>query len=428
MKPSICPILLAVAALALGGLPVRAQDGGAIRVLPWHEARPDERADVRWALAKRLPEAPEIDGVPDEALWEQAGALDGFSYEGPQDKVRLWAAVGHADGHLFVAGRAEGEVGPDDRFVVLFDSWGDRESAQTMAVRADGARSFRAWAEGRPASWRPGADVATHAEDGAWAFEARFPRTDFADPDNDALGFNLLYMGAVRAAWNPPAAPVEAIPPLGRLAYEHRPLTVIEARVGVLGRGENRLALRVANSSAGRLGARVLINVEDDRGRSVQRRYRFDARPAGNTDVAMWFPLPGDGPYTLGIFLLDEELRRHTALYRRNIRPAETLKAEVAEQDADGLTLRLDWPIPPPRREALELIATLMRASAGEVLARAQMDAEEHPGAEVRVVARDLDKGEYRVRLILSRRGLVLRSRTVNLRVGEEGLEEAGVE
>lgn len=420
--------MLAAVASALFGLGGRATGGGAIRILPLDEERPDERAIVRWALAKHLPDSPEIDGVIEADLWEQAGALEGFSFEGDGGNVRLWAAAGHAEEHLFVAARAEGEVRRDDRFVVLFDAWGDRQSAQAMTIRADGARSLRGWAEGRPVSWRPHAEVATHFEEGAWAFEARIPRRDFADPDNDALGFNLLYQGAVRAAWNPPAAPAGDIPPLGRLAYEHRPLCVLEARVGVLGRGENRLALRVANSARERLPARVLINVEDARGRSVQRRYRFDARPAGDTAVAMWFPLPGDGPFTLGVFLLDEDLRRHAALYRRSIRPAETLEAEVADQDADGATFHLSWPITGPRREALELVATLTQAPAGETMARGNLDVTEHPGAAVRVATTGLEGGEYRVRLILSRGGLVVRSRTAHLRVGEDGLEEARVE
>lgn len=426
---NLARLCLLFAALALAPVLAAGEGatGGAIRITPHEPEVPDEddRPPVRWALVRRLPEEPEIDGDLDLVLWEEAEVLDGFVFDGPEDKVRLWVAVGHRGGAFYVAGRAEGDVGEDDRFEVLFDTWGDRESMQRMAVRGDGARSFRTRVEGRVEAWRPRAEVATRTQRGGWTFEARIPREAFADPDNDAFGFNVLYRGQVSAAWNPPAPSPDATVSLGRLAYEHRPLSIVEARVGVLTVGENRLRLAVANAAPERRRARLLLNVESADGRSTQRRYRFEARPEGETLIAVGFPLVGQSPFVLEVFLLDPDLRRLAAVYRRGMEPAESLEMEVVEQDADGLTARFAWPFPPVVREGLTLVATLTEVGGAQTLVSERLELDEHGGAIVRFSTADLAPGDYRARANIQRGRSLIRTKSLRLRVGEEGLEEA---
>jgi hypothetical protein len=173
-------------------------------------ARPD---GVKLAHASRAPEAPRVDGVLDDAVWQRATVHADFVQYEPDEGAPVTEPtefrVLYTDRGMFVAIRAHDsqasaisglltrrdESSPSDDVTVLIDSYRDRRTAFGFAVNAAGVkRDFYVYADTQEDDrWDAVWDVATTLDDEGWSAEFFIPFSQlrFAATDRQTFGFNI---------------------------------------------------------------------------------------------------------------------------------------------------------------------------------------------------------------------------------------------
>jgi hypothetical protein len=162
----------------------------------------------RSVSAARVQEAPSVDGILDEAIWERAPVADGFVQREPDEGAAASepsaVRVAYDDEALYIGARLydsrpEGIQSvlarrdtdtPADEFWVALDSYNDRRTAFVFVVNPagtksdwliyDGNRTDRGW----DAVW----DVATRVDSAGWTVEMTIPLNQlrFSIPDDGA--------------------------------------------------------------------------------------------------------------------------------------------------------------------------------------------------------------------------------------------------
>ncbi len=190
---------------ALGSMPLQAQDNAV-------EERMVTNA-VRSFEAVRVDTAPVIDGIIDEAVWQQAEMITDFHQTSPGDgdptsePTELY--VVYTDQALYIAARMydsdpelisaptirHGQGLPfDDRLVVILDPFNQGRAGYRFETNLNGVRhdalyenttSFRL-------DWNTIWETATSVEDNAWVAEIEIPFKSLPfDPNVETWGFNF---------------------------------------------------------------------------------------------------------------------------------------------------------------------------------------------------------------------------------------------
>jgi len=162
----------------------------------------------------RLDSAPRIDGVLDEAMWEQATLVSDFHQVEPiefaapgertevrvfftRDAVyvgaRMYQDPARITANILKQG-SEAKIWDDDWFGFDIDPWNARRSgyffiANPNGVRWDGAfKNISAFDENWTGIWQ----VETHGDDQGWTAEFELPFSSISfNPDTDTWGFNF---------------------------------------------------------------------------------------------------------------------------------------------------------------------------------------------------------------------------------------------
>ncbi|MCI5106207.1 MAG: carbohydrate binding family 9 domain-containing protein [Pseudomonadales bacterium] len=194
-----------IALSALGALPLQAQDNEGEERIVTNAPRSFE--------AVRVDTAPVIDGIIDEAVWQQAEMITDFHQTSPGDgdptsePTELY--VVYTDQALYIAARMydsdpelisaptirHGQGLPfDDRLVVILDPFNQGRAGYRFETNLNGVRhdalyenttSFRL-------DWNTIWETATSVEDDAWVAEIEIPFKSLPfDPNVETWGFNF---------------------------------------------------------------------------------------------------------------------------------------------------------------------------------------------------------------------------------------------
>lgn len=205
-KPVLRTAIQSVLTLsALGALPLQAQDNEGEERIVTYAPRSFEAA--------RVDTAPVIDGIIDEAVWQQAEMITDFHQTSPGDgdptsePTELY--VVYTDQALYIAARMydsepelisaptirHGQGLPfDDRLVVILDPFNQGRAGYRFETNLNGVRhdalyenttSFRL-------DWNTIWETATSVEDDAWVAEIEIPFKSLPfDPNVETWGFNF---------------------------------------------------------------------------------------------------------------------------------------------------------------------------------------------------------------------------------------------
>jgi hypothetical protein len=170
-------------------------------------------AAVATASAMRAPQAPKIDGVSDDAIWQSAPRSTGFRTFEPtvdqEPKHRTEFQVAYDDRHLYVFVRMfdpapdsimtalsrRDQRGPSDQIKLIIDSYNDKRSGFEFAVNPVGVkRDFSMSNDGNEdASWDGIWDVGTLIDSLGWTAEFRIPLSQlrYANAESHEFGFGI---------------------------------------------------------------------------------------------------------------------------------------------------------------------------------------------------------------------------------------------
>ncbi|CAN5614617.1 hypothetical protein BH23GEM9_BH23GEM9_35470 [soil metagenome] len=175
----------------LGAMPLSAQDAPADR--PGGPAM-DDHAAAPVAHAVHATESIRIDGVLDEAIWQSAEPVTGFTQivptEGAPAAERTEIRFAFSDNALYIGarlydsqpvttrlGRRDGSMTASDWLTVIIDSYHDHRTAFGFEVNPSGVRRDQTRAEGagEDDSWDPVWEAATTIDEHGWTAEIRIP-------------------------------------------------------------------------------------------------------------------------------------------------------------------------------------------------------------------------------------------------------------
>ena len=171
-------------------------------------------AAPRLAAARRVPQAPTLDGLLGDAAWQGAEILTGFSQRDPDEgqpgTERTEAWVTYTDHAMYIAIRAHDsepdaisarltrrdEDSPSDWLMVGIDSYNDRRTAFVFSVNPAGVKRdvyiFNDSDEDE--SWDAVWDVAVHRDEQGWVaeFEIPFSQLRFPAAAEHRFGFQIV--------------------------------------------------------------------------------------------------------------------------------------------------------------------------------------------------------------------------------------------
>ncbi|MES2150089.1 MAG: DUF5916 domain-containing protein [Pseudomonadota bacterium] len=159
--------------------------------------------------------AVKLDGVLDEAVWQQAPVHDNFFENQPLDKVaakvRTEVRIAYDDKYFYIGVKAfdpdpqalrapftrRDKISGDQDFIGLFlDPSGARKSAQILYINPRGAFTDGIYSDTNGEDFAPDfdVDVATARFDGGWSAEVRIPFSSIAYAAGQGAPWNLLVM------------------------------------------------------------------------------------------------------------------------------------------------------------------------------------------------------------------------------------------
>ena len=175
---------------------------------PPAQAAHDDRP-VATATRTELP--PRIDGVLDDAVWDAAIPVDGFTQidpeEGRPSRQRTVVRVLYDDDALYVGarlyddgqvigrlGRRDMALGDSDWFGVMIDSYHDHRTAFGFDVNPAGVRRDEIKViEADDNSWDPVWDVATSVDEEGWTAEYRIPFSQLRFSEAEAQTWGVQF-------------------------------------------------------------------------------------------------------------------------------------------------------------------------------------------------------------------------------------------
>jgi hypothetical protein len=215
-----CVTALVVAlglAAAVPGLSAQGQGGGA-----------GSAANRAMAQALRVNEAPRLDGVLDEAMWQQASPLDNFlqaePLEGQLASQRTEVRVVYDETAIYVGAvlfdtepsaivvsdtSRDAGLGDQDSFQIILDTFRDRSNGFVFGTNSSGAQyDAQVRNQGsQNSSWDASWEVRTASRDDGWTAEFRIPlRTLRYGPPPQMWGVNFMrniQRTRERAYWAP---------------------------------------------------------------------------------------------------------------------------------------------------------------------------------------------------------------------------------
>ena len=171
-------------------------------------------ADRPVATALRVIEAPTIDGLLDEAVWQRSTPLTDFvqaePLEGQAATEKTEVRVLYTDAAIFVGARLhdgapaqivttdtsrDAGLGNQDSFQVIFDTFQDRQNGFVFGTNATGIQfDAQVRNQGNPSSsWDGSWEVRTRHDEEGWTAEFRIPlRTLRYGPPPQAWGVNFM--------------------------------------------------------------------------------------------------------------------------------------------------------------------------------------------------------------------------------------------
>jgi hypothetical protein len=202
------PAVASVALLAFAGLPVASAQGVGTATGSGTAARQSV------ATAVRVTEVPTIDGVLDEAMWQQAAPLTDFvqaePLEGQPASESTEVRVLYSDAAIFVGvtlhdsdpsqivttdTRRDSGLGDQDSFQLIFDTFSDQQNGFVFGTNAAGIQhDAQVRNQGNPStSWDASWEVRTQSGETGWTAEFRIPlRTLRYGPPPQRWGVNFM--------------------------------------------------------------------------------------------------------------------------------------------------------------------------------------------------------------------------------------------
>ena len=165
------------------------------------------------AIAHKVTQAPEIDGLNNDDIWRTAPKIDGFKQFEPKDgadpSFKTEFQVGYDERNLFVFIRAydphpdsirhaltrRDVRGPSDQLKLIIDSFNDNRTGFEFAVNPDGVkRDFAVYDDGNEDdSWNGVWDVEAKVDSLGWTAEFRIPLSQlrYSRADVHTFGFGV---------------------------------------------------------------------------------------------------------------------------------------------------------------------------------------------------------------------------------------------
>ena len=417
----------------------RVTQAGARVALNFDPPQPASELPItRTLLARRLSEAPRIDGRIDDKAWRSASTLGAFHYAGTTKKpapIRTHAFVGHFAGVLYVAaqcdepdmkrlgGQAEVEsetsIMSGDGFEICLDSFHDRRIARRVIINPAGAVAECVAIKRLPdlvLPWDSHCVSAVAKNANGWSVEVAIPRSALDAPHNDIIGFNLIRRrpGTEGApfAWSPTPAGSEPFASLGNLSFETRPCSIQKVEVGWPYVGNNRVRVWLRNGSTRDLKLHVSLATRRPDRKVDRSRYKL-ILPAGKiTEHGFAHRFGASGRCDL-VFTVMDEADEHTIaqFMRPNLEVADSpLVLESARPGRNGTMLRARFRILLPMHELADarLVAQVRDLKSSRRPGTFTVDGPESRSGEVEVGIAALPTGEYRLNLRLSKNDVQL--------------------
>jgi len=191
--------------LLIAGAPARAsaQTAEGPRASTGHAAR-----------AVKVPQAPRVDGVLDEELWQKAAPVTNFTQaeplEGQPASQRTEVRLVYDGAAIFVGVRLhdtdpsrivvtdtsrDAGMGDQDSFQIIFDTFKDRQNGFVFGTNATGVQyDAQVRSQGvQDSTWDASWDVKTQIDDDGWTAEFRIPlRTLRYGPPPQSWGVNFM--------------------------------------------------------------------------------------------------------------------------------------------------------------------------------------------------------------------------------------------
>ena len=173
----------------------------------------ESRVETKSFRAVRVEEAPVMDGVLDDAVWQQAERVDDFHQSRPgdhtepseptelyvvytSDALYIGARMYDREPELIAAPTIRHGLGLpfDDRLVVILDPFNQGRAGYRFETNINGVRHDALYTTPTQFSlnWNTIWETATQVEDGAWVAEIEIPFKSLPfDPNLDTWGFNF---------------------------------------------------------------------------------------------------------------------------------------------------------------------------------------------------------------------------------------------
>ncbi len=194
-------------------------------------ATPGGKAPKQIATCTRATSKPRLDGKLDDALWQQAGALELHSPGHDDDGWSAVSMLAHDDEYLYWAAscrrasaapaaapkkarQRDADLSAADRIELCLDLDRDRTTFYRLSVDCRGRTHDECWHD---PSWNPQWFVAVDETESTWTIEAAIPLSELARqaPATDqawAIGLVRVAPGVGFQSWSKPAA----VEPLGQ--------------------------------------------------------------------------------------------------------------------------------------------------------------------------------------------------------------------
>lgn len=296
-----------------------------LRLLP--TGGPAEAA-LPFVLASRAATAPQLDGVADDACWQQSLTLSPFLLSGGTDTAteQTQARLAYDASHLYLflecnesaldpvlqkraAFKAEqtahdSNVFSDDVIELFLQPTPEPGTYYHLAINSRGAvYDARCQGEGQAdKSWDSGAVVKSRVGDRSWTLEIALPRERFAAGEfstKECWRINLCREekpSGEYSCWSPTGGPFHTPSRFGLVAFGPAELGGGAVDLGALRKGTNRLQLTVSNPGAETRGVTVSAAVGGASNVSELGRATARLEPGQSATVPVdYFGASGEG-------------------------------------------------------------------------------------------------------------------------------------
>ena len=182
---------------------------------PGDDMRPDGAAKIMQAVRLQSGETIQLDGVPDESVWNRIEGISDFRQqfpvEGASPTQHTVIKIAYDNDNLYIAAqlfdtdpdgirgwekRRDQGLGPDDRFMWIMDTFNDGRTAYFFEMNPAGLMGDGLLTTGQGSSvkkaWNGIWDARVQVTNEGWTVEVRIPfRTLDFNPENPTWGINF---------------------------------------------------------------------------------------------------------------------------------------------------------------------------------------------------------------------------------------------